>query len=528
MKNKIEKIKLYYRKNENIIIKRLLLLSIFVIFFILLLFQHNVIEMYFDDFGNASLSYGQESPNIKGTNFTFLQLINWDIMIYNTWGGRILYATLFLIPMLKNGIKLYMILQCIVIILLFYIFFKIVKKVTNHESAFIPLISMILYMMIDINYVRDGLYWASASVLYLWPLLPTFTFIYLYIKISEKIIKNEKIKYYLYLPIMMLLNFFATFSHEQIGISIIVFITLYSFIKYKKRIKIFLKLLIPNLITALVGYILLFAAPGNWVRLDSNVAFAKLSAFEKIKLNLPIIIKNIFADKLMIFMIILTFVFLATFIISYKEMNLKRKHCVIGSGIFLLITIICLALKKHFIYATIIYGIIWIIFIGMLMIYYFYKTNRLELISIPISGCSTIFCLVFSPVLGLRTSIPFMFFIFLLILIFIGDLLEKSNTLSKILILITIIPFLIYGITNYSKIYNGYMNNYGIEELNFKILSSYEENDGKVIKLYKSENPLYGYVRSYERPENDHWIKDYFDIPQDVVFDWIDIYEKVR
>ena len=48
------------------------------------------------------------------------------------------------------------------------------------------------------------------------------------------------------------------------------------------------------------------------------------------------------------------------------------------------------------------------------------------------------------------------------------------------------------------------------------------------INLYKNRITWYGTTRSYEEPSMDFWIKEYFNIPQDVEFKWIDIYNKVR
>ncbi len=72
------------------------------------------------------------------------------------------------------------------------------------------------------------------------------------------------------------------------------------------------------------------------------------------------------------------------------------------------------------------------------------------------------------------------------------------------------------------------MENYSLEKLNFTILENYEEKDGKTITLYKYPNFWYGSTRSYQEPSMDYWIKEYFDIPQDVTFEWEDIYKGVR
>ena len=83
------------------------------------------------------------------------------------------------------------------------------------------------------------------------------------------------------------------------------------------------------------------------------------------------------------------------------------------------------------------------------------------------------------------------------------------------------------GINNYITVYCGYRDNYAIMKLNDKILRSYKEGNDS-ITLYKVENIWYGSTQSYEEPSMDFWIKEYYDIPQKVTFNWSDIYEEIR
>jgi hypothetical protein len=532
MKNKVFKLKnnidIKYNQFYDKLKNKLPILLTFLVIFILLLFQHNVIAMYFDDYGNASLSYIGETPDIIGTNWTIKQLINWAVKTYNNWGGRILYAMLFLIPMLRHGIKLYMIAQSIVITLIIYYLYKIIKEVTRYDSMIIPAILFILYMLIDMVYLRNGIYWASASCLYTWPLLPLFIFIYLFIKISNKIKNNEKINYYIYLPLLFVTNFFATFSHEQIGVAVLVFILFYSILEHRKQIKKFLLVDLSNFVVSLISYLILFLAPGNWKRMDTNIEFSQMTFVDKIAQNYPETIKNIFSSEMKIFMIILTIIFFACLIKNSNRLNISKKKILLISAFFTLFSALCLFLQRYNDIVVVIYGTIWILFVGILIIIYYYNTKRLGIVSIAVSGCASIFCLIFSPVLGGRTSLPFIFYIFLLIGLFAGDTLKHSKGTFKLCFLICLIPFFISGVKNYCTIYNGYMQNYALEKLNYDILQNYKEEDGNTITLYVYPNVWYGSTRSYQEPSMNYWIKDYFDIPQEVEFEWVDIYEEFR
>ncbi|MEG0578233.1 MAG: hypothetical protein RR500_10325, partial [Bacilli bacterium] len=89
--------------------------SIFFMFLIYLIAQQNLIFMYFDDFGHASLSYGGAVEGVKGHEFSLSQLLEWGRWYYFNWGGRIVYYLMFLLPQLAISIHLFMFIQSLVI-----------------------------------------------------------------------------------------------------------------------------------------------------------------------------------------------------------------------------------------------------------------------------------------------------------------------------------------------------------------------------------------------------------------------------
>ena len=211
----------YFKKLEKFFLNVKIDKTMFFVFlsiFILQYFLSSVICMYFDDFGNASLSYSYVTPNVEGTNYSFSQLLEWASQIYNNWGGRIFYAIFFIIPLLKNGISAYMFVQSIVVTFIIYFMYKIIKLMCRSEknNVLIPITLTALYLCINIEFLRLGTFWASASVLYVWPMLPFFAFIYYYLKELNNIDNSGKIKI-LKDIFLMFLAFLATFSQEQIG-----------------------------------------------------------------------------------------------------------------------------------------------------------------------------------------------------------------------------------------------------------------------------------------------------------------------
>ena len=81
---------------------------IFVLFLIALVIQHSFVGLCFDDYGNGSLSYGYEVAGVDGTNFSLRDLCKWAKEIYFNWGGRLLYACLFLVLIFSANLLLHL------------------------------------------------------------------------------------------------------------------------------------------------------------------------------------------------------------------------------------------------------------------------------------------------------------------------------------------------------------------------------------------------------------------------------------
>ena len=522
MISKFEKISAYINKNK-------FTLLLFFVIFILLGLQHSVISMYFDDYGNASLSYSYWVPNVNGTNYNISQLLEWAEHIYNGWGGRILYAILFIIPLLRHGIKAYMIAQTFVITGIIFFMYKIIKHYSKKEKylSVLPAILFVLYTCIDIIYLRHGIYWASASVLYVWPILPFLALLYYYIKICDNIKKNIKFNKLISTVIIILLSFLTTFSQEQIGVGLLGFIILYIILHHLKQFKKYLIVDLPLLITTIISYIILFIAPGNWVRMKSNTEFAKLSLFEKVRLNYCGTLKNIFLDKMNVFMYILCFLMIYMIYKIVKNTKSKNKRILIIPLLISILQIILMYFNLKF-YNNILFIItssLWLLSFFIISIMYFKNNKIMEFTSFEAAAVGTIFCLVLSPTIGGRTGIPYIFFIILIISKLIIDVLNDNKVIKTIGILVMLYLSIIGG-KNYINVYLGYNSNHVIMQLNDQILKNYKSGD--VIELYKVKNTMYGSTQSYEEPSMNFWIKEYYDIPQNVTFKWIDIYKKYR
>ena len=121
----------------------ILILSLSVIItFVFILVMNLQVRLYHDDFGNAALAYGYVVPNVNGTDFKLKDLIEWQVWIYNNWGGRILYAAIINL-LLKNGPPLFMVIQALIVELIFIFIYlnstlNLEKNIKNIVLFFIP------------------------------------------------------------------------------------------------------------------------------------------------------------------------------------------------------------------------------------------------------------------------------------------------------------------------------------------------------------------------------------------------------
>lgn len=498
----------------------------YLIIFIILFIQHNVVHMYFDDYGNASLSYATVVKNVVKTNYSFKQLMNEAIFTYFNFGGRVLYGIIVTL-LLKHGIKPFMFMQIFVILGIFYNISSIISKITKKKSLFYPILCMILYMLLDITILRHSLYWASASVLYLWPLLPFFMLINYYMKTTDLIKKGESVGYFIYILINIVLIIFTVFSQEQIGVGLLAFLIVFIIFDHIKSENKYLKYDLFTLFFSIITYLALFMAPGNWTRLETNKEFASFSFFEKINVNMPKIFDLLFKVKGSIYINILVAIILMyvifIFVKNYKKNNL---YYLLLFPIFGMILAFIIYDRQYYNYPKRLEAIGLIILISLLISLFIYYKNKKELryLAFPIGACATVFCLLMSPYMLERCIIPCIFILFITIISIGYDLFQFDKTM-RVLLLIIICMCLYYGTYNYIKIYLGYKNNDKTSSNNYYKLEhykKYKKNDK--IQLCKVKDSFYGSTLPYES-NFDLWINEYFDLPENLEMEWIDCNE---
>lgn len=514
----------YVRQHEQIWV-----FFVFVIGWGALFLQHINIGMFFDDYGNASLSYSYEVPGIIGTNFGLKAILEWAYHIYMGWGGRLLYACLFLIPMLKHGIELFMIVQSFVLILILYTIYRIACKVMDCRTSFpAALLTCTLYCLIDITFHNNGTYWASASVLYIWPLLPMFLAIMYYNHVAECIKSGKEYKKICFYIVESILILFTTISQEQWGGAFIVFFIFYVIFHHVREEKNYLKVDIYVGVYSLATYLTMLMSPGNMARMTGDQeAFSKLSLVEKIQTNLPILL-DVFISKDLLYITVLLMVsniFLAVIMLR-KEKNIWNK-------ILLGLSILCLA-GYSIVFGRGItgfiaecYSMLFLLIMASVAVTYFVSITKLEYFAFLMAAVASVFCLVISPYIVYRSYLGYIFMAFTYIVIAFVTVLRREKFLIKSISGVLIALFTVIGLKNYAVILHGYYENNYITQYNVKQLEKWNGDSYVVLYRYPQEYSMYRNLSMSDPTDYSgvitRWIRRYYGISDSVYFIWEDM-----
>lgn len=499
---------------------------IFIIFFLLVLLQHQFMWLYHDDYGYASLSYAYNVNGVIGHNFSFNQLLDFLIGHYKVWGGRVLYFSIECI-LLKFGFVPFRLVQSIIITGIFYMIYKIVSTISKQQDWKIALMTVVCYGLIEIMVVKSGIFWITASVLYLFPLLPFLCFVYWY-----TIKHNYKKIFYIG---NALLIFLASFSQEQIAVmslGYIGLITVYELYKTKK-------INWANfgmILSSLIGFSILMLAPGNQIRMQhpTSIDFYKLGFIDKIKQNLPQIIYSNFGIYTRLFTLLF---FICICYIGYQCIKKKYGYQLFNKISFISNTIILgftiyketgyfnyiVNLTQNEILKIILMAVIilQLLFIIYTITTYFYCKKSIPVICLFYSAIASQVTMLVAPYFPLRSALCFEIVMFIIFIYIFTDFYYKIKNKKRIFYLM--IPICMLALLNFCIIVKGYASNNWENYQNHKIMEEASRRiqngeDISEIKLYKMSNILY----SGEQPYMENcdyikiWMKEYYNLPQDL------------
>lgn len=491
---------------------------LFAAYLIGLIVLHKQVFLYFDDYGYASLSYGY-NVGTSGLHYGLVDVLKYLGWHYFNWGGRILYF-FFEIYSLKIGLGFMQYFQALIIWGIGLVSYLLAKE--NEESNFFKAaVAVFMFGTLGLLVLNKGIFWFTASVLYIWPLFPLFILVYIrrYLKTFNRVT----------VVCGIVVAFLAAFSYEQIAVLTVTYI-LVSFVieriqgRWKKHDW-------GMLAAAIVGGMLELLAPGNFIRSATSRydEFNELSIFGKIGQNFPKLLEMNFGKDNKFFVIVL--VLAGFFIIWYcRDRNKKSQVRFRGDmAVYLLFSSMLVLTWKMEMSMFIRNGCrtVWAALFSYHVIIMLWKIARFDLAALFIGGLCSEGMMLVAPTMPERCMLPFDFVVIIIVAAAMGTGGRPGVNIEKIAIICVIG---ILGIINMFSIASGYHDNRVINIINDsklreKAVRIASGEDINTIILYKLFDDAYAADMPYQQSYMEYWMKYYYEIPQSVSFVWEDINE---
>lgn len=506
------------------------LFIILAVYYVLLLIQHSLVYMYYDDYGYLSLSYRVGIPEtIQGTDFSFLNLLQFLHAHYMGWGGRLL-CFFTEIVFLKGGFWVFRIVQPFVIVLAAYFSFKLAKLYIRKNLNLLLALICSFYFLISIWVLRDSLYWATASFTYFWPLVIILPAIYFFIK-QERTQKNS---------IWLIIFFFICgFTYEQTGVMPIAAGGVFIIVRFIQKKKIALNTLLPVL-ACVAGYLILVLAPGNFMRIElfPEWYYQPLTA-ERLATRFLTLAQILFTSdggKYTSIAMAVSTILASVMLIRRSKIKQDNTKSATWKTAVKTINIAGLALG---IFSTAYFSVrlfsgavsaiddpvcmLFFIFSSVFFVYYFIMKNQKLMVPLFLAGLASLGVLLVSPVIVFRSSTPALFVYFIVMGMIYCEFI--TGTRRKWLNLVYIAPLAMMMFFNYSTILRGYAINVPANEYNQQVLEQAQQqikNNVSVtqITLHELKDDIYGNGMPYQWDKTflAPWIKEYYDLPDYIQF----------
>ncbi|MGI6741338.1 MAG: DUF6056 family protein [Brevefilum sp.] len=522
--------------------RKTIIWGLFLLFLAVMLLQHACIHLYHDDYGYATLSYlGDFNEEIRGHQFNFNQMLTFLKAHYLTWGGRVI-PIFTLVAMLRWDFWVFRMMQSLVLTAILYFSMRMVtgKDAPETKKILDSLILMCLFGTIPIQMHKDGTYWATASLIFVWPFLGLFFAGFL---LQEH---NERLQNKWLLALLVFLFLMIGMTQEQFVI--VVFFMLFGFLVahliQEKRALIKADLLC--LLAFSIGATVLFLAPGNFVRANNAIyaAFYNLSVPERINRNIPALLRIVFAKQnypIFIIFLVTNILYLTPFIVKEKRMRTPYIALAAAQAMFLLPLVIfftvslmrgSLPLLNHTmvwltqeLFRSLFFWLLLILVMSIPVCLHCFQQRSLPILGIYLGGVLSQFTILFLPSENYRMALIFVFSIFPVLA---GMLAHAVEGIQPIALKKIILGLLLAGaVVNMGTNLFGYQRNDPIHRLNQQTLISVQHNISRgqeigTINLQKLENDLYtGAMPAMQGYEYiNKWIKKYYRIPMEIELHW--------
>jgi hypothetical protein len=511
-------------------------LWVFLAFFIFMLVQNRFVYLYHDDYGYLSLSYAANIQSVHGHVFTLRQLLQFLSEHYFHWGGGILVIAVLDLTS-KSSLWVFRILQSVILTMTLVAIYSIVRRYYPRQiSRWLIAFSLCCcYGLIGVQLHRDGTYWPTASVTYIWPLLALFAAVSIHLKAEE-----GKPNGWL-AALVGVLYLIAGAAQLQIGLVAIVTasgISLAHALTKQNRCVRFVDGI--AFFTVLAGFAFLALAPGNLARLNDPVyaLFREMTLLDRLRLSIPVISRINLGQPNQALILLWTW---SSAAVLWKMLQTARPTSWLYRLLFILCASFGILLTASLLppldkFSAWLYPpvltieplIFWgaFLFAVSLAVVLFCLEKRLyPLLALFAGGGLSQVVMVFSPTWNYRSSLILLFTLFPVLAAMLAEV--ASEVRSQMIVKLALALLLAVAAGNSLLILRGYAANSPVLEANDRILSQAAQaihhgaTIGQITLQRLPDDQFAGempYTPDYEYIN--WWFKEYYDLPLDIDLVW--------
>lgn len=230
-------------------------------------------------------------------------LVNYLQLRYMSWTGRMSAEGVLYFIFRDNGFILKLLNPLVIVILVCSISRIVIGKQKNSKNYLINWYICISWLFINKQVIDGAILWMTGSIVYLWTMVAALI---AFIPFRDKFVEenNGKIKI-----LYLICALFASMGEEQVSLVLLVFMIVMNIIIFIKQKKVYKYLILENIIV-LIGVLILFIAPGNYVRKYEETInwlpnYPYYSKIEIVFYGIQWLLNNLLNDNRIVFFLVL-------------------------------------------------------------------------------------------------------------------------------------------------------------------------------------------------------------------------------
>ena len=502
---------------------------IFTLFLGFLMKQYSFAHLTHDDYGYATLSYVYWEEGMWGQDFSMEQLVHYLTQHYNRWGGRVLSFGQAILLMQQGTAVIQTFHACVITAILLLAFLFAVNSTRLKNKPVLAAMACLMFGLIGRGMAVDGLYWYSASILYVVPVIYIFTGAWLvWLMMFDTRQWALSLSKFMMMPFACVLFFFGGFSMEQVGIgAVVVAGSLLVLATFYRRNLLVLLYGIPPFLSSIVGCHIMLLAVGNNTRRSLYAAYYALPFKEQIRTSAQTIINTLFSTNNFSFILLMAATgVLASLLIIRRRKNVFTFTLAGVHGIMASLALV--VARRNVRYEWVVkYMWIYLVFMAIVITVWLLGSGKKQdylIWAVFFGGLASQGGCLIAPIYPARCALCFFFPLCAVALRGLAEVLQafegrpKSHQIAVACAML--IPVMVFSSFAAGEIFVGFRKNERVNEYNERVLRfTGMKNDelgidtANMTLMHLQDESYSGSTQPYGRDLIKDWMKIYYKLP---------------